>query len=96
MTSKNTRKRYKPEFKAQVVEEYLHGEYLLNEIAAKHQVHPNLILKWKKAALAALPEALDEQAQKSLAALKAHHEKEVDELHAQIGRLPMQLVWLDK
>src|SRR3954451_21678052 len=93
MTNKKTRKTYKPEFKAAVVEEYLQGEHLLSEIAAAHGVHPNLILKWKKAAMAALPEALDETSQKSLAALKAQHELEVEQLHAQIGRLTMKLVW---
>ena len=96
MTTKKTRKTYKPEFKAAVVEEYLQGEHLLGEIAAAHQVHPNLILKWKKAAMAALPDALDETAQKSLAALRVQHEKEVELLHAQIGRLTMKLVWLEK
>lgn len=96
MTTKKTRKTYKPEFKAKVVEQYLQGEHLLSEIAATHGVHPNLILKWKKAAMAALPEALDETAQKSLAALKAQHEIEVEQLHAQIGRLTMKLVWLEK
>ena len=96
MTTKKPRKTYKPEFKAAVVEEYLQGEHLLSEIAAAHQVHPNLILKWKKAAMAALPDALDETAQKSLAELRAQHEKEVEQLHAQIGRLTMKLVWLEK
>jgi transposase-like protein len=96
MTTKKTRKSYKPEFKAAVVEEYLQGEHLLSEIAAAHGVHPNLILKWKKAAMAALPEALDETSQKSLAALKAQHELEIEQLHAQIGRLTMKLVWLEK
>ena len=93
MTTKKIRKTYKPEFKVSVVEEYLQGEHLLSEIAATHQVHPNLIIKWKKAAMAALPEALDETAQKSLTAFKAEHETEVEQLHAQNGRLTMQLVW---
>ena len=96
MTTNKTRKSYKPEFKAAVVEEYLQGDHLLGEIAARHQVHPNLILKWKKAAIAALPDALDETSQKSLAALRATHEKEIEQLHAQIGRLTMKLVWLEK
>lgn len=96
MTNKKSRKTYKPEFKAAVVEEYLKGERMLSELAAAHELHPNLILKWKNAALAALPDALDETAQKSLAALRAQHEKEVEQLHAQIGRLTMQLVWLEK
>ena len=96
MITKTTRKTYQPAFKARVVEEYLQGEHLLSEIAAAHQIHPNLILKWKKAALAALPEALDETAQKTVTALKEQHEKEVEQLHAQIGRLTMKMVWLEK
>jgi hypothetical protein len=31
-----------------------------------------------------------------VAALKSQHEKEVEQLHAQIGRLTMKLVWLEK
>jgi putative transposase len=96
MITKTTRKTYSPTFKAQVVEEYLRGEHLLSEIAAAHQVHPNLILKWKKAALSALPAALDEHSQKSLDRLKEQHEKEVEQLHAQIGRLTVKLSWLEK
>lgn len=96
MITKTTRKTYSPAFKAKVVEEYLLGEHLLSEIASAHQVHPNLILKWKKAAMAALPEALDDQSQKSLERLKEQHEKQVEQLHAQIGRLTMKLSWLEK
>lgn len=96
MITKTTRKTYSPAFKAKVVEEYLLGEHLLSEIASAHQVHPNLILKWKKAAIAALPEALDDQSQKSLDRLKELHEKQVEQLHAQIGRLTMKLSWLEK
>lgn len=46
--------------------------------------------------MAALPDALDETTKKSVAALKAQHEKEIEQLHAQIGRLTMKLVWLEK
>lgn len=96
MITKTTRKTYSPAFKAKVVEEYLLGEHLLSEVAATHQVHPNLILKWKKAAIAALPEALDENSQKAFDRLKEQHEKQVEQLHAQIGRLTMKLSWLEK
>src|SRR3978361_421021 len=96
MITKTTRKTYSPAFKAKVVEEYLLGEHLLSEIASAHQVHPNLILKWKKAALAALPEALDDHSQKALDRLKEQHEKQVEQLHAQIGHLTMKLSWLEK
>jgi len=41
------RKRYTGEFKASLVAEYIKGEKSLAEIAAMHQVHPNLIKNWK-------------------------------------------------
>ena len=94
------RKHYSPAFKAQVVQEVLAGEKSLGQIAAQYGIHPNMISKWKRAALQAMPAALDEesqlQAQAQIAALKAQHEKEKEELHAEIGRLTMQVNWLQK
>jgi hypothetical protein len=59
-----------------------------------------MIGKWKRAALEAMPSTFDEesqlQAQAQIAALKAQHEKEKEELHAEIGRLTMQVNWLQK
>src|SRR6266550_822958 len=90
------RKHYSPTFKAQVVQEVLAGEKSLGQIAAQYGIHPNMISKWKRAALQAMPTAFDEesqlQAQAQIAALKAQQEKE--ELHAEIGRLTMQVNWL--
>jgi putative transposase len=96
MDTKKTRKHYSPEFKSKVVQQYLQGDQSLNELATHYQIHSNLILKWKTTALAALPDALDERAQKTITALKAQHEREKEELYAQIGRLTTQLSWLEK
>lgn len=94
------RKHYSPSFKAQVVQEVLAGEKLLAQIASQYGIHPTMIGKWKRAALEAMPSAFDEesqlQTQAQIAALKAHHEKEKEELHAEIGRLTMQVNWLQK
>jgi transposase-like protein len=90
------RKQYSSQFKAQVVQELLAGEQTLGQIASKYSIHPNVITKWRKAALAAMPDAFDEQTQKALSALKAQHEKEKEHLYAQIGRLTSQLNWLEK
>jgi hypothetical protein len=51
------RKQYTPAFKTQVVKEVLAGERTLAQIAVQHGVHPNLITKWKRAALQAMPSA---------------------------------------
>jgi transposase-like protein len=94
------RKRYSPTFKAQVVQEVLAGEKSLGQIAAQYGIHQNMISKWRRAALQAMPNAFDEesraQTQAQIAALKVQHEKEKEELHAEIGRLTMQVHWLQK
>lgn len=43
-----------------------------------------------------MPNAFDEQTQKAVNALKAQHQKEKEQLYAQIGRLTTQLNWLKK
>jgi transposase-like protein len=42
-----TRQYHTPEFKFQVVLEVLKEKHTVNEIAAEHQLHPNLITRWK-------------------------------------------------
>jgi transposase-like protein len=41
------RRRFKPEFKAEVVLEVLREEKTLSEIAADYGVHPNQLSRWK-------------------------------------------------
>ncbi len=95
MPSKNRRK-YSAEFKAQVVQEVLQGDKTLAQIASQHNIHPNVITKWRALALKAMPASFDEQTQKIIESLKAQHEKEKEQLYAQIGRLTYQLNWLEK
>ena len=90
------RKHYSPAFKSQVVAEVLEGNKTLSQIAAEHAIHPNVIVKWKRAALEALPDAFDERTDKQIKALIERYEKEKEELYAQIGRLTTELRWLEK
>ena len=92
------RKHYTPAFKAQIVQEALAGERTLAQIAVQYGLHPNLITKWKHAALQAMPGAFTENAplQAQLAALQAEHEREKEQLYAEIGRLTTQVHWLQK
>ena len=57
------RKHYSPTFKAQVVQEVLAEEKSLGQIAAESGIHPNMISKWKRATLQAMPTAFDEESQ---------------------------------
>jgi transposase-like protein len=90
------RKHYSPTFKSQVVEEVLEGNKTLAQIAAHHGLHPNVITKWKRAALTALPDTFDERVQRQITILIEQHEKEKERLYAEIGRLTTELRWLEK
>ena len=51
----NTRKHYSAAFKAQIVLEALKEIKTVAQIASEHQLHPNLVTKWKQEAVAELP-----------------------------------------
>ena len=56
---------------------------------------PNLLRKWKGQALEGLPNLFtaDEQDKR---ALESEHQRHLDELYGEIGRLTTQLAWLKK
>jgi putative transposase len=88
------RKRYTAAFKAQMVVELLKEEKTLNQLAAEHGVHPTQLRDWKKQALEGLPNLFE--ASPEAAHVAAAHEREREELFAEIGRLTTQLAWLQK
>ncbi len=88
-------KRYSANEKAQIVLEALKEAKTIAQIAAEHKVHPNQIYKWKAEVLQGLPTLLTNEAHK-IQALEAAHQREVDELYAEIGRLTTQVTWLKK
>lgn len=88
------RKTYSASFKAEIVQEILKEEYTMGQIAAQHGVHPIQLSKWKAVVVAGLP-SLFEGSRKELEA-KAAHERQVEELYAEIGRLTTQVAWLKK
>lgn len=88
------RKTYSADFKAQVVLEMLKEEKTLNELASQYGVHVTMLHRWKKAALAALPEVFREGTKE--AAREKEHEEQIDRLYREIGRLTTQLEWLKK
>jgi transposase-like protein len=89
------RKRYSATQKAQIVLETLKEEKTIAQIAAEHKVHPNQISKWKAEALQGLPTLFTNE-ERATRALEAAHERELQELYAEIGRLTRQLGWLKK
>lgn len=89
---KRTRRKFSADFKAKVVIEALKERYTIEEIARKHELHPNQITMWKKAFLANAAAAFggsDDEIRK---------EKELDteKLYAQIGQLKVENDFLKK
>ncbi len=89
------RKRYTPAFKAESVLEVLQEEKTLSQIASERGVHPNQLSAWKSEVLQRLP-SLFEHDQQARRALQAVHDKKLEELYAEIGRLTTQVNWLKK
>ena len=89
------RKRYTPPQKTAIVLELLKEEDTLSQIAARHGVHPNLLRKWKAQALEGLPGLFSDD-DRDRRALATEHQRQLDELFAEIGRLTTQVTWLKK
>jgi transposase len=88
------RKQYSAALKAQIVLEALRETKTITELAAQHEIHPNLITKWKQAALADLARLFERGAAKDEQA-QAQQQK-IAQLYQEIGRLSTQVNWLKK
>jgi transposase len=95
MKKRATRNHRTPDQKAQLVLEVLKEEQTLAQIAAAHKIHVNMLRKWKAQAVERLPGLFSDENQ-ALRELEAEHERERQELYAEIGRLTTQLAWLQK
>ena len=86
------RRRFSAEFKARVALEALVGDKTLAELAAKHDVHPNMIAQWKRHAKEGLPDLFAKKGIRGDAAREA----EIRELHQKIGQLTVEKDFLSK
>ena len=87
-----TRQRHNAKFKARVVLEALRGDKTLKQLGSQYGVHPVQIAHWRKAALEHLEEGfVDGRSRKG-----RDREIERDALYEQIGRLKMELEWIQK
>ena len=80
------RRRFTAEFKARVALEALRGDRTIQEIAARHQVHPNQVSLWKRQAVDGLGAVFSNGGD----AGRRDHEAEIKELHAKIGQLTVE------
>lgn len=89
------RKHFSISQKAQITLEILKEEKTVNQIASECGVHPNVLYRWKKQALENLPKLFEDE-NRGERARQADHERLVNELYSEIGRLTTQLNWLKK
>ena len=86
------RKQYTAAFKAKVAVEAIKGQRTIQELASIYGVHPNQVTIWKKQLLAEAPEIFTRGGVHDNDAI----EQERAELFQQIGKLQVELDWLQK
>jgi transposase len=91
----NKRRRFAASQKAAIVLEALKEEKSIVQIASENGIHPNQIQHWKKQALDNFSQLFEDERQGERIR-EAEHERQLNELYAEIGRLSAQLSWLKK
>ena len=89
------RKRFTSNQQAQIVLEMLREDKSVAQIASENNIHPNQLYRWKKQALENFSQLFEED-RKNEKAREAEHERQLDQLYSEIGRLSAQLSWLQK
>lgn len=87
------RKKIDPVIKAKAALEAYKGELTIAEIAAKYEVHPNMVTKWKRDLLESAAAIFDHKKDKQAV---AEIQEKIDDLHKNIGELTMERDWLKK
>lgn len=79
------RRNFTDQFKAKIALEALRGDMTFQEIAAKHQLHPNQVSTWKRQAMEGMAEVFAKGDKPN-----GPTEAEIKDLHAKIGRLAVE------
>ena len=89
--STKKRKFHNAAFKVKVALEAVQERETINQIATRHEIHPNLVTQWKRQLLDSLPDCFSRKRHRD------DKEKTVnDELYQQIGKLKVENDWLKK
>lgn len=87
-----SRRRFSAEFKAKVALEAIRGEQTLSDLAARYEVHPNMITNWKRQAIENMAAVFSGAAEHSDKA----NDDQIKDLHAKIGQLTVERDFLAK
>lgn len=89
------RNRYTSEFKTQVVLEVLREEQTVNEIAAKYELSPVMLSRWK-AEFLERAFIVFEKKSSDAEKLKKEYESKQEHLEKLVGQLTVEVDWLKK
>lgn len=89
--SKQTRRKFAPEFKAKVALEAIKNQQTLSEIGLKYGLSPVVISKWKSELLENMAGVFEKDSRK-----KEDSSPDVEELYSQIGKLKVENEFLKK
>jgi transposase-like protein len=82
---------YTPEFKSKLVLELLQGEKQLGELAAEHNLNPNMLRNWRKEFIENASRVFDESIrEKEMKRKEQILESEKAELYKTIGQLTIE------
>ena len=87
------RKKIDPAIKARAAVDALKGELTIAEIAAKYQVHPNMVTGWRRELLDNAAGIFDHAKERRA---EAEVQEKIDDLHKTIGEITMENDWLKK
>ena len=98
MAIRRKRQAYSAKTKTKVAVDALKEANTIAEVACRHSVHTTQVTKWKRQALAGMPE-LFADGRSQVAAIGAEdreRDRLIRELYEQVGRLKMENDWLKK
>ena len=90
--SKQTRRKFKGDFKSKVVLEALKERSTTEDLAKKYELHPNQISTWKKEFLSKAASVFDDKAND----VDKAREADIETLYAKIGQLKVENDFLKK
>ena len=77
------RRNFSTEFKAKVALAAIRGDGTMAELASRYEIHPNMITKWKRQALAGMKEGFG----RNVSNRDINREGEIKTLQAKVGEL---------
>lgn len=89
------RNRYTAEFKTKVVLEVLREEQTVNEIAAKYELSPEMISRWKSEFLERATTVFEKKTSE-VEKVRKEYESKQEHLEKLVGQLTVEVDWLKK